>query len=364
MRRKLTVFRSAGDSFPQPQGRWAEALLGGPVPAEPLATCDACVMLGASSQPEMEHFNPATKCCTYMPRLPNFCVGAALADGDPRLSEGRDRVRAQVLARRGVSPLGLEPSRAAIELYGEERFGKSELLRCPFYVTETGGSCGIWRHRNAVCSTWFCKHTRGGLSYRFWRALERALTAAERALERFCALELDVGARALEELGAPRGGRPPRESANAEEDSVDERAYRARWGRWLGRELEFFEAAAQLVQPLSWADVERLGGTEIAVRKAVALHAYGALRAEHIPTRARAAPFHLAALGATCSRVVSYSPFDPIDVPTELLPLLAHFDGSSVDQARQVIEQRSGIRLDDTLVQKLLDFGMLVDSDA
>ena len=37
-------------------------------------------------------FEPSTKCCTFLPELPNFLVGAMLADTDPAAAEGRASV--------------------------------------------------------------------------------------------------------------------------------------------------------------------------------------------------------------------------------------------------------------------------------
>ena len=63
----------------------------------------------------------------------------------------------------GVTPLGLArpPVQHLLYRHGRERgFGQSVALLCPHYLGDSGG-CGIWRHRNGVCATWFCKHTRG-----------------------------------------------------------------------------------------------------------------------------------------------------------------------------------------------------------
>jgi hypothetical protein len=69
------------------------------------------------------------------------------------------------------------------------------------------------------------------------------------------------------------------------------------------------------------------------------------------------------ALESPTSSVVAYSPFDPLEVPLELIGLLVHFDGSPVEEARRAIEQRHGVVLDDALVRKLVDFGILVDAE-
>src|SRR5437762_124874 len=106
-------------------------------------------------------------------------------------------------ARVGVTPLGLGRPPVHLLLYGHgapRGFGRAKTLRCPHYRADAGGACGIWRHRNAVCATWFCKHVRGGTGQRFWRSLEQLLSIAERELSRYCLLQVDVEAEMLARL--------------------------------------------------------------------------------------------------------------------------------------------------------------------
>ncbi|MBI5542742.1 MAG: hypothetical protein HY901_02560, partial [Deltaproteobacteria bacterium] len=121
----------------------------------------------------------------------------------------------------------------------------------------------MWRHRNGVCSTWFCKHARGFTARRFWSALEQALTTAEEALARHCVLALDPGPEALRRLFSRRVLRPMAEPSELD-GQVVESVYRAVWGRWAGREQELFRAAADLVASLRWEEVVRIGGSEVA----------------------------------------------------------------------------------------------------
>src|SRR3954454_5365908 len=62
-------------------------------PAEEKATCGSCAMCPPpGAEGDGAYFRPDVKCCTYHPRLPNYLVGALLADDDPALAEGRRRV--------------------------------------------------------------------------------------------------------------------------------------------------------------------------------------------------------------------------------------------------------------------------------
>ena len=52
-------------------------------------------------------FAAETKCCTYVPEVPNFLVGRILDDPDPAFAPGRATVNQRIDARVSVTPLGL-----------------------------------------------------------------------------------------------------------------------------------------------------------------------------------------------------------------------------------------------------------------
>src|SRR5713101_6632134 len=169
-----------------------DALLGESVPPESRATCDDCAMCApeGAAEPNTLYFSPRVKCCTYQPRLPNFLVGRALEDRDFAFSAGRATVERRIDGGVEVTPLGLEQSAAYGLLYqhGSAGFGHAESMRCPHYIEE-GGRCGIWRHRNSICATWFCKYERGAVGLAFWERLRDLLMAVEKDLAVWCVLE-------------------------------------------------------------------------------------------------------------------------------------------------------------------------------
>ncbi len=63
---------------------WIDDLLGGPLPHESEATCEDCAMRpsGPAAAGALV-FAAETKCCTYVPEVPNFLVGRILDDPDP-----------------------------------------------------------------------------------------------------------------------------------------------------------------------------------------------------------------------------------------------------------------------------------------
>src|SRR5262249_47245017 len=141
---RLMSMRTMSETLRQTLPRIYEHLLppffDTPAPPEPKATCSACAMCPPSNPlPGVTYFRPDAKCCTYQPTLPNSLVGAILADDDPGMAEGRQRVRVQIASRVGVTSRWLAPSRKRAILLRASRessFGRSTLLRCPYFVEE------------------------------------------------------------------------------------------------------------------------------------------------------------------------------------------------------------------------------------
>ncbi|MCB9675806.1 MAG: hypothetical protein H6737_11850 [Alphaproteobacteria bacterium] len=211
---------------------WLEAALPGPIRGEPEATCDACPMC-AAGQPW--RFTVDVKCCGYLPSLPNYLVGRALRDGGP----GAATVRARIDGKVAVSPLGVgcPPDYAAAWKTVERTtgFGTDPTLVCPHFDR---GRCAIWAHREAVCTTWFCRFDRGDAGEAFWLALRSMLQTLEQGLSRW----------AVGELGIDPGRRP------------------VSWGRWADDREALFVATAERVEALRWDEVRAIGGFELRVK--------------------------------------------------------------------------------------------------
>src|SRR5262249_14013973 len=149
--------------------------------------------------------------------------------------------------------VGQPPAYKLLHENNPRAFGHSRVLRCPYYLEE-GGRCGLWRHRASVCATYFCKHVRGTVGRNFWMALHQLLSAVERDLCRWCVLDLDVGAEALERLfPTPRFPEPAKGvDGNDLDGTVNSESYRALWGNWSGREADFYKECARRVDALTW----------------------------------------------------------------------------------------------------------------
>ena len=362
------------DTLPPLYATWMREALQGPIPHETEATCNDCVMLakGGCEAPQGSgfFFDPHTKCCTYIPELPNFLVGRILADRDAASARGRATLEKRLVEGVAVTPLGIGRSPTFRLVYQHSAdlaaFGRNRALRCPHYLEEEGGQCGIWRHRRSTCATWFCKHVRGAVGASFWRAMHELLSAAEEGLTRWCVLELDIGPGALRRLFRPAGGDPMAPGRPIEEGGVDGVAdpaiYRELWGSWAGRERDFYAECARRMNALAWKDVAAICGSEVKTREALARQAYSRLISEEPPPALEVGPVKIVRMGGENCRVSSYSAIDLLDIPKPLLDVLHHFDGRPTEEAVRAIAEEEGIDLDEALVRKLADFRILVPS--
>lgn len=353
----LPVYAPPPAQLPHLAARWLDDALVAPVAAEPGATCDDCALAPPDGVPFVAggaFFHPTLKCCTFVPALPNFGVGAALADG----GEAQRRLEARIARGGGVTPLGVgETAREALlAREGRAGFGHARALACP-YVTD-GGACSIWAHRNAVCATWFCRHARGASGERLWRAAKRYLSVAERAVALHCALALDLGDEALAAL-LQSGVRASPLDAHELDDGQDPAHATAIWGRWRGREAEFFRACAEEAEAVDAQRLRAIGGATLAAHARALRATQQGVDGAELPERTALASLRVLSFGEGVATVEGYSPYDLVDVPAALLAVLPLFDGASVEEARALALAEHGVDVDPSLVLRLLDFGIL-----
>jgi hypothetical protein len=297
-------------------------------------------------------FAAATKCCTYIPSLPNFLVGLVLGDDDPEARAGRLSVEHRINESIGVTPLGLLPRAEYVLIYkhaAKELFGWNAGLRCPHYLPEAGGLCGVWRHRNAVCATWFCKHEHGRIGKRFWETVLELLTTVERHLSLWAAAQLGEGVDSLGPALLPH-------YATVLGPEVDA------WSPvWRGRVPEFYRASALLVAGLSWRRVREIGGAEVALYAGKLRSAFAALQRPEAPEHLRLGPVARVDTSPTMCEVRGYSDTDLLPLSRATADALFHFDGrrETAEVCRE-IEADAGITLDAPTLRRLVEFGVLL----
>ncbi|HKO96484.1 MAG TPA: hypothetical protein VJU86_05815 [Pyrinomonadaceae bacterium] len=365
MRKQLPVLTPS--PLPSLYAAWIDQLLAGPIPPETDATCNDCAMLPKDGDDlkSTVFFNPQTKCCTYIPTIPNYLVGRMLEDEDPGQAAGRTTIENRIRSGVGVTPLGLSQPTDFRILYrssSDSLFGQSRTLLCPHYLDNEGGRCGVWKNRAALCATWHCKYVRGIVGQKFWTALHKLLTAVEDSLSQWCVFELDVGSDALRQL-FPTGSRFKKSEAieaRALDGTSDLSDRRALWGRWAGREKEFYLKCAGLVNELNWQDVVAIDSAELRIYAHLLVDAYHQLLSEQLPDRLKVGTHQLIDMDHDSYRVSPYNPYDPISLPIELMTVLGYFDGRPTSEALDAILEFENVRLEPALIRKLTDFGVLV----
>ncbi len=315
-------------NFPPLYAAWMNQLLPGPVPDETRATCMDCPIC---KQPEVagtqdRAFNPSTKCCTFIPVLPNFLVGAILQDEDPAFAEGKAlfEIEAPGLS---VTPFGVEPPWHYWWHYVDRRFGQHVNMRCPYYIDREGGLCGIWRYRNSRCSTWFCKFERGVFGLNFWTKISQLLFTIEKGLADWCILKLEL--------------KLPEQPADRTETV---------WGNWSGREREFYKRCYDLVAILSGPEALNHAGIQIDLMESV-LKTFHEIQSSSLPEKLQPGKFTSEDLANGFVRVRGGCAYDTVDLTQEQFQMLK---SSEAFQANTF--ERS-------MFQKLYDLQILVAVD-
>jgi hypothetical protein len=296
-------------------------------------------------------FHPATKCCTFFPELPSFAIGALFLDEHEASLRGRELVRARIELGQQVTPLGIGRPAVYYKIYGRrDTFGVAETLRCPYYLDEGPGLCGVWRVREATCATWFCKHERGSVGMLFWRSLRTLLKRVEERLMITTALELGIDEGAVDALRAT--------VATLDRDR-DPEYYAGIWGPWAGRELEYYAACARAVSSLSWDEVRTRCGGALEPLEREAHTAWEELRRPpRLPELIRIRPFHRVGQQGETTVIETYSPFDSLALPDATVAGLVQHE---VATAADLIQELGPLGVDQPLLERMLDAGLLED---
>ena len=315
-----------GDLLPPIYGARMPSFFDQPAINETRATCSDCAMCDKTNAPaslETTAFRPDVKCCSYHPTLPNYLAGAILED--ETMAEGRARVRAKIGARIGVTPQWLAAPRKYLVLLDaarESSFGRSQSLLCPYYE-RTEGNCTIWKHREGVCTTFFCKHTGGAPAHKFWTSLRRYLLHVERALAIHVARSIDPE---LVEPTIPRNRLTPED---LEDRPPNDATYAAYWGAWLGREEAFYVECARRVRALGRDELGRVVGDAGREILAEVRSRYEDTTKPKLAPRLLLNPDMLVTRGEGGVGVTTYSRYDSLFLTDALHEALGHFTGQS-----------------------------------
>jgi len=356
---------SLRDSLPEVYRPLLPAFFDTPAPHEEKATCDSCAMCAPPGTPPSDavtYFRPDAKCCTFHPLLPNYLVGAILADERPDMQEGKRRIQARIAARTGVSPRWLAPSRKTDMLQrGSQRhaFGRSLVLLCP-YFERTQSNCTIWRHRESVCSTFYCKYNAGADGQEFWRSLRRYAVWVEGALAAKAASFVKPG----HQEPAPLSGHITLEEL--EDRAPAESDYAPLWGEWAGREEDFYLRCFAWVRDLGREGFEQLAAhADHDARLRDLTDAHETMLHPKLPERLVPHPELRSAEVEDGVIVSSYSKFEPLKLTRELFEVVRMFgQGGTVAEVRARILKEHEVEVPEELLASLHQFRVLVDPTA
>lgn len=327
-------------SLPASYARWLEALIGAPVPIETRATCHACAQC-VPRMPASQAFRPDVRCCTYIPRLPNYAIGRLLAEeANADTAEGLASVRRRLAGGEAIDPLGLEVTQVDLAAYdrllANDAFGRDPDVTCPHLLKD--GRCGVWRHRNGVCATWFCRHDRGAVGDAFWDAAQKWLTALEHRVGLWAAeVVFFAGRRTVDPEALTRGD----------------------WGGWNIDRETFYRATAVAVDGLDWTGVARVAGDRLDDEAQAVRAAFEPMRRPEYPRRFEVSPLQILDEEGGVARVQGYSDTDWVEVPSALLPMLEALDGARLVDIREALAKRH-IPIEPGTLEALVDQEVLV----
>ena len=235
------------------------------IPEESFTNCQECPMI-CNSREELntdlsKPFAPDTKCCTFIPRIPNYFAGAILSDQNDSMEAGKKTLIQKINEKKGIYPQGVYPTKKYSMLYEwgkNQSFGKSLALRCPYYI-QGKYNCTLWKYREAICATWFCKNLAQNAGHSFWSSITRYFKHVQESL-----LTYVIQKEGLH-LIDPYGTDNHLSYEDIDDLAMSKEEYSYRWGEWEGREIEFYKHAFQSISSLSKEEFESISGIQLHV---------------------------------------------------------------------------------------------------
>jgi len=114
-----------------------------------------------------------------------------------------------------------------------------------------------------------------------------------------------------------------------------------------------------LIETLDWNEILAICGPEVPLRARLLQTAYQKLVTHNVPSRVRAGNFQVVRVDEQYVKITTYSPYDPLDIPRQVLDALTYFDGRPLSDALDVITREKNLSMNSQLLWKLMDFGLL-----
>jgi hypothetical protein len=359
-------FKQIRDYIPPFYHRFLPTFFEKEIPAEIFARCGNCPMT-ASDRKEMESelsrpFSPETKCCTFIPRLPNFFAGAVFTDKETKT--GRDLLRIRIGRKQGIFPQGIYPDKKYRLLYEFGRkngFGKSSLLKCPYFI-QGEFNCSLWKYRESICSTWFCKYLGAETGRVFWYEMR----------DFFKLIQEKMVEHAIRELGLtvipPYGDDEQLSVEDLDDLPMHRQEYQRRWQHWEGREEAFYIRCFEIISRKKVHDFnliigseyrERMNSLEEKFHRMVSFPEILQVNPEYVLEEAIPDKYRLR-LRSWIDRndtVITYA----FDVPKSVIDTFR--GGKNTAYALNELSEKSGIQLGKDLIIALFQHGILTSGE-
>jgi len=253
-------FRKIKDYVPVFYHRFLPSLFDSEIPQETFTKCESCPMV-CSSREELKDevskpFAPETKCCTFMPRLPNYFVGAFF--NDPQTDYAKKELLKKINEKNGVFPQGIYPNKKYALLYElgrKEGFGKSLNLKCSYYL-DGEYNCSLWKYRESICATWFCKYIAGEAGKNFWYEMRDIFKTIQEKLTNYVIKE--QGLNIIE----PYGSDESLSYEDLDDLPMNEKDYKLRWKHWAGKEAQFYLNSYELINNMTVEKFNEITGED------------------------------------------------------------------------------------------------------
>jgi len=243
-------FRKIEDTVPEFYHSILPLLFQQQIPPEPFSDCFNCPMIAEKGEdPGLDLNRPfgyETKCCTITPRIPNYMVGGILSDPDPSLIEGKQRIMRKIQSREGIIPNGVYPTKEYNDYFianSPIEFGRSKSLLCPYFIQDKY-SCTIWNYREVICSFWYCKHIAARCGSDFWSSMVDYIKFIQDLFIEIAAKECGLYLVDLYGEGNYVNFQ------NEDDPQKTQNQYSEIWGKWLGKEEEYYKKCFEIVSNL------------------------------------------------------------------------------------------------------------------
>jgi Fe-S-cluster containining protein len=333
------------------------------LPAEELATCDNCAMAYRDESnltlPNEKYYAPHLKCCTYYPTMPNYLVGGILQTTNPQFKYGQSIITELINKGSNISPIGIHQPKKFKLLYeaaSERGFGKSESLLCPYYNKNTN-NCSIWKYRNSVCTTFFCKFIHGNDGGTFYKKFKKYLERLELVISNYVLMQKGFTS---DEISAINNAIINKELNHFDlDDKKNPIQYEKHWKNYSSKEIDFYIDCYKIAADLNENDLKNIGGIELELAQGEVVQAYNQMINPKVPEKLLLNP----ELPILKTEGDSYKINNSFEISVDLYQAIRFFDGfSTVKVTLENIINNLSLELDEGLIISLYQNRILIDS--